>query len=158
LALKIAIDCDPNGIALKETILLFLQNRSDIDIEDLRYLDRFPDRAYPDAAYNLAAEIKDGRYDRGILICGTGLGMAICANKVPGVYAGCCHDVYSAERLSKSNNAQILTLGAFVIGAESAKKVAEAFVFSEFEGGKSLPKVTRIKEIEAEIMEESRRI
>ena len=149
--MKIAIDSDLNGVLLKEQILSFLNNRTDIKIYDLHYLNKFPERDYPDVALNMATEIKDKRYDRGILICGTGLGMAICANKVPGIYAGACHDVYSAERLVKSNNAQILTLGAFVIGIEAAKKVVEAWASSNFEGGRSLPKVTRLKEIEGEI-------
>ena len=149
--MKIAIDSDLNGLALKENILLFLKNKPDIEIEDLQYINQFPERDYPDAALNMAIKIKENRYDRGVLICGTGLGMAICANKIPGIYAGACHDVYSAERLIKSNNAKILTLGAFVIGVEAAKKVVEAWVSSNFEGGRSLPKVTRIKEIENEI-------
>ena len=149
--MKIVIDSDLNGIILKENIFLFLKDKTDIEIYDLQYITKFPEHDYPDVALNMATKIKENRYDRGILICGTGLGMAICANKIPGIYAGTCHDVYSAERLVKSNNAQILTLGAFVIGVESAKKVVEAWVSSHFEGGGSLPKVTRLKEIEREI-------
>lgn len=149
--MKIAIDSDLNGVLLKENIFLFLNEKTDIEICDLQYINQFPERDYPDVAFNMAKKIKENHFDRGILICGTGLGMAICANKIPGIYAGACHDVYSAERLVKSNNAQILTLGAFVIGAESAKKVVEAWVLSNFENGRSLPKVNRLKEIEREI-------
>jgi len=149
--MKIALDSDLNGVLLKKNILSFLENKTDIEVCDLKYLSEFPEQDYPDIAVNMAMKIKEKYYDRGILICGTGLGMAICANKIPGIYAGACHDVYSAERLVKSNNAQILTFGAFVIGIESAKKIVEAWLLSNFEGGKSLPKVTRLKEIEKEI-------
>ena len=82
----------------------------------------------------VALAIRDGRSDRGILICGTGIGMAITANKVPGVRAAQAHDVYSAERARKSNNAQVLTLGARVIGPEAAKTVVRAWLASEFAG------------------------
>ncbi|HTU02457.1 MAG TPA: RpiB/LacA/LacB family sugar-phosphate isomerase, partial [Candidatus Sulfotelmatobacter sp.] len=83
---------------------------------------------------------------RGILMCGTGIGMAITANKVPGVRAATCHDTYSAERARKSNNAQILTMGARVIGPELAKTIVDAWLASEFEGGGSAPKVEKIME------------
>jgi len=103
---------------------------------------------YPDVAESLAIAIRDGRSDRGILICGTGIGMAITANKVPGVRAALAHDVYSAERARKSNNAQILTLGARVIGPESAKTVVHAWLESEFAGGASTRKVAKIDRLE----------
>jgi ribose 5-phosphate isomerase B len=96
----------------------------------------------------LARRIANREFDRGVLICGTGLGMAMIANKVEGVYAGVCHDVYSAERLRKSNNAQILTMGARVLGPELAKTIVSAWVRSEFEGGGSAPKVDRMRELE----------
>src|SRR5690606_2736485 len=85
---------------------------------------------YPDVAEEVANAIVRGECERGILLCGTGLGMAIAANKVPGIRAATCHDVYSAERAQKSNNAQILTLGARVIGPELAKKVVSAWLES----------------------------
>ena len=103
---------------------------------------------YPDVAESVALAIRDGRSDRGILICGTGIGMAITANKVPGVRAALAHDVYSAERARKSNNAQILTLGARVIGPESAKTVVHAWLESEFAGGASTRKVAKIDRLE----------
>jgi ribose 5-phosphate isomerase B len=103
---------------------------------------------YPDVAERVALAIRDGRSDRGILICGTGIGMAIAANKVPGVRAAQAHDVYSAERARKSNNAQILTLGARVIGPEAAKTVVHAWLESEFAGGASTRKVEKIDRLE----------
>ena len=103
---------------------------------------------YPDVAERAAVAIRDGRYERGILICGTGIGMAIAANKVPGVRAAQAHDVYSAERARKSNNAQILTMGARVIGPELAKSVVHAWLESEFAGGASTRKVEKIEALE----------
>jgi ribose 5-phosphate isomerase B len=79
-------------------------------------------------------------------MCGTGIGMAITANKVPGVRAATCHDTYSAERARKSNDAQILTMGARVIGPELAKTIVDAWLKSEFEGGGSTRKVERMAE------------
>jgi ribose 5-phosphate isomerase B len=91
------------------------------------------------------------------LICGTGIGMAIAANKVAGVRAALAHDVYSAERARKSNNAQILTLGARVIGPESAKTVVHAWLESEFAGGASSRKVEKIDELERRLAANDRR-
>lgn len=103
---------------------------------------------YPDVAERVANAIRDGHADRAILICGTGIGMAIAANKVHGVRAALAHDVYSAERARKSNNAQVLTLGARVIGPEAAKTVVHAWLESEFAGGASARKVDKIDELE----------
>ncbi|MGW8316402.1 MAG: RpiB/LacA/LacB family sugar-phosphate isomerase, partial [Bacteroidales bacterium] len=86
--------------------------------------------------------------DRAILICGTGLGMAMMANKVEGVFAGTCHDVYSAERLRASNNAQVLTMGARVVGEELAKTIVDAWLKAEFQEGRSTPKVNTMRNLE----------
>jgi ribose 5-phosphate isomerase B len=118
-------------------------------VEIVRPDDIGPDAVdYPDVAERVAIAIRDGRSDRGILICGTGIGMAIAANKVSGVRAAQAHDVYSAERARKSNNAQILTLGARVIGPESAKTVVHAWLASEFAGGGSTRKVEKVDALE----------
>ena len=103
---------------------------------------------YPDIAEKVALTISRGEYTRGILVCGTGIGMAIVANKVPGVRAACCHDLYSAERARKSNDAQIITMGAQVIGPSVAKALIDVWLASEFSGGRSERKVARIKEID----------
>lgn len=109
---------------------------------------------YPDVALPLAEKVAAGVYDRGILVCGTGAGMAICANKVPGVRAVCCHDPYTAERAQKSNNAQIMTLGAQVIGPETAKMLVDLWLTAEFAGGRSLPKVAKIDAIDSKYRKE----
>jgi len=143
---KIAIDCDDAALELKKVIFLHLKAKGFI-IYDLNYSDN-KNALYPEIGYNLAQKIKSGEYDRGILICGTGLGMAIIANKVEGVYAGVCHDVFSAERLAKSNDAQIITMGARVIGSELAKMIVNAWLSSDFEGGSSTQKVQQIRALE----------
>ena len=144
--MKVAIDCDECGSDLKKVILAHIRDLN-IDVEDLNFIgSRKAD--YPDVGYNLAKRVASKEFDRGILICGTGLGMAMIANKVEGVFAGVCHDVYSAERLSKSNDAQVLTMGARVIGSELAKTIVSAWMNSEFQGGGSAPKVARMRELE----------
>jgi ribose 5-phosphate isomerase B len=146
--MKIAIDCDDAGLILKKVLVEHLRTLG-AEVEDLDLLgSRKVD--YPDIGYNLAKRVAAKQCDRGILICGTGLGMAMVANKVSGVFAGTCHDTFSAERLKKSNDANVLTLGARVIGPELAKMIVSAWVKSEFDGGRSLPKVERMRELECQ--------
>lgn len=148
--MKIAIDSDCNGDALKSQLVSYL-TESGYSVQDLHFSATKDDVDYPDVAINLAHSIRDGQFDKGILVCGTGQGMAIVANKVPGVYAGACSDIYAAERLCKSNGAQIIALGALVTGLESAKSIVKVFVDSEFQGGRSAPKVEKIKGYEAQL-------
>ena len=145
---SLAIDCDDAAVDLKAVLYEHLR-ASGYDITDLNLSAARP-ALYPEIGYHLATRIKAGDFDRGILICGTGIGMSIIANKVPGVYAGLCHDTYSAERLKKSNDAQVITMGARVIGGELAKSIVDAWLVSEFQGGGSLPKVEQIKALERE--------
>jgi ribose 5-phosphate isomerase B len=144
--MRIAIDSDDAGVSLKRVLVEHLLSAR-VDVKDLDLLST-REVDYPDVGFNLAQRVAAGEFDRGILICGTGLGMCIVANKVPGVYAGVCHDVYSAERLRKSNDAQIITMGGRVIGSELAKTVVTAWLQSEFEPERSARKVTRMREIE----------
>ena len=145
-SLSIAIGCDEAAFELKEALKAW--------VESLGYpVQDYGAQAgqavlYPDVALAVAEAVRDGRHARGILLCGTGIGMAITANKVPGIRAAQAHDTYSAERAAKSNNAQIITLGARVVGPELAKMIVASFLASKFEGGRSIPKVERIAEIE----------
>ncbi|MBC3220506.1 MULTISPECIES: ribose 5-phosphate isomerase B [Serratia] len=139
----IAIGADDAAIELKNVIVAFLQQR-DISVTDYSPGSDTAPVGYPDIAFQVAQGIKDGKHLRGILLCGTGIGMSIVANKVPGIRAAQCHDTYSAQRARKSNDAQIITLGARVIGPELAKSIVDAWLGSEFEGGGSAPKVARI--------------
>jgi len=145
--MKICIDCDDAAVNLKKVLYEHLKSKG-IDITDLNYSATKENAMYPEIGFNLAKEIQAGNYDRGISICGTGLGMAMIANKVEGVFAGTCHDVFSAERLRKSNNAQIITMGERVIGQELAKTIIDAWLVSEFQGGGSTVKVQQMRDLE----------
>ena len=100
------------------------------------------------AFLGLIGRLLAGEGERGVLVCGTGIGMAIVANKVPGVRAAQAHDLYSAERARKSNDAQIITLGALVVGPELAKALIDVWLRSEFGGGRSAPKVAKINAVD----------
>jgi ribose 5-phosphate isomerase B len=145
--MKIAIGCDNAAVFLKNGLEAFLDEQG-ISYTDFGVDSEDDPEYYPDVAERVAIAVAEGNYERGILLCGTGLGMAITANKVPGIRAVTCHDVYSAERARKSNNAQIITMGARVIGLESAKTVLKAWLESEFAGGGSTVKVERMIEID----------
>ncbi len=146
--MRVAIGSDDAGAALKTTIAAHLTERG-VEVRDFGVApDVSADRDYPDVAVEVASEIASGREERGILICGTGIGMAIVANKVPGVRAAQAHDTYSAERARKSNDAQVLTMGARVIGPELAKAIVDAWLDSEFAGGGSTSKVEKMNRID----------
>ncbi len=144
--MAIAIGCDEAGFELKQILKQVLVDRG-LEVEDFGTHDTKP-VLYPDIAFAAAQSVVDGRNDRAVLLCGTGIGMAISANKVPGIRAAQCHDTYSAERARKSNDAQVITMGARVIGPELAKSILHAWLDSEFEPARSGPKVARIREFE----------
>lgn len=150
----ILIGSDLLGSDLKEDLMVYLGDlgHTVIDVGD-DDADEVAD--YPDVAVRLATRIRDGETDRGVLICGTGIGMAMVANKIPGVRAACAHDTYSAERARKSNDAQVLTMGAQVIGASTAHQVIDHWLDSEFAAGRSAPKVEKIKLLDASKTRES---
>jgi len=146
--MKIAIGCDEAAYQLKVALVEHLNQRDDIELKD------FGANAgevilYPDVAKAVAEAVAAGEFERGILVCGTGIGMAITANKVPGIRAAVCHDPFSAERSRKSNNAQIMCMGERVIGVELAKYLLDVWLKCDFSGGGSTPKVNRIDEIDA---------
>ena len=147
--MKIVIDADDAALQLKKVLVDHLKGKG-IGVEDLDLLGSKPDATYPEVAYHLARKVQSEGLDRAILICGTGLGMAMMANKVEGFFAGPCHDVYSAERLRASNNAQVLTMGARVVGDELAKTIVDAWLKAEFQGGRSAPKVETMRNLEKE--------
>jgi ribose 5-phosphate isomerase B len=144
--MSIAIGCDEAAYELKEALKAYLEELGEA-VEDYGVYNTDP-VLYPDIALKVASVVAEGKHARGILICGTGIGMSITANKVPGVRAALCHDVYSAERSRKSNNAQIITMGSRVIGVELAKTILKAWLESEFKDGRSTPKVARMVEID----------
>lgn len=139
---KIAIGCDPNAVGLKKAIIKHL---AELGFECKDYGSEDP--IYANVAIDVAEAVAAGKHERGILMCGTGIGMSIAANKVPGAYAALCADAYSTERSIKSNNANIMTLGEQVTGVELAKSLVTIWMQAKYEsGGRSEPKIQRINE------------
>lgn len=146
--MKLAIGCDEAAYDLKQLLKKHLTDAGH-DVTDFGTHDAQP-VLYPDVAISVAEQVAQGAFERALLLCGTGIGMAISANKVRGIRAAQCHDTYSAERASRSNDAQIITLGARVVGPELAKAIVDAWLGSTFDGGRSQPKVDLIQAYESE--------
>ncbi|MEE8600302.1 RpiB/LacA/LacB family sugar-phosphate isomerase [Euzebya tangerina] len=146
--MRIPIGSDANGYGLKEHVKAWLTEHGHEPV-DLGCTGPDDGEDYPDVALRLARSVVAEDHDRAILICGTGIGMAITANKVPGVRAACAHDPYSAERARKSNNAQVLTLGAQIIGPQVVDVLLDHWMRSEFAGGRSARKVAKINALDA---------
>ncbi len=130
--MKLIIGGDSAGQPLIKVIAEHLKARG-VGFEDSSPIVTDADEKYATTSERVASAVAEGRFDRGILCCGTGLGVSISANKVPGIRAALCHDTYSAERAVKSNNAQILAMGARVIGPELAKAIVDKYIESEFD-------------------------
>jgi len=143
----IAIGCDEAAFDFRNNIREFLLDKG-YEVEDYGVYDKNP-ALYPDIAITVAQAVAEGKHEKGILICGTGIGMCICANKVKGIRAAVCHDMLSAQRARKSNDAQILCIGARIIAPQLGQLLVEEWLKSEFEGGNSIPKVEKIKEYES---------
>lgn len=144
--MKLAIGCDEAAYDFKVEIIKHLKSKN-IEVTDFG-ADAGAVVLYPDVAFSVAEAVAQGKFERAILLCGTGIGMSISANKVPGIRAAVCHDPYSAERSRKSNNAQIMCMGARVIGLELAKYLVDIWLDCDFSGGGSAPKVSRIIQYE----------
>jgi ribose 5-phosphate isomerase B len=142
--MRIAIGCDPNAVDFKKILIPFIQHLGH-EVEDYGS----DDSIYANVAFKVAEDVVNGICERGILICGTGIGVAIAANKVKGAYAACVNNVYQAQRAALSNNANIITLGSQVIGTELAKCLVEAYLPLTFDpNSRSAPKVNRISKFE----------
>ena len=148
--MKIAIAGDSAGLPLVNVLLPYLKARSDIEITALSQAPTGQAEFYADLAERVALSVRAGEFARGILICGTGIGVAMSANKVPGIRAAQTHDTYSAERAAKSNNAHIITLGARVVGNELAKAIVDTWLAAEFDpAGSSVGNVCAIERLDA---------
>ncbi len=150
--MKLVIGCDNAAVSLKNIIKDYLTKTRNIELEDVGVFSEDDQEVYPAVAQKAVAVIHDrtNEIEFGILLCGTGIGMALAANKFKGIKAAVCHDIYSTERAKKSNNANIMTLGARVIGPETAKKMVDVWLDSEFAGGGSASKVAVIDRFEEE--------
>lgn len=146
--MKLAIAGDSAGEGLAKVLADHLKDRH--DVHEVSRTDAGPDAFYATLSDRVASGVIAGDYDRAILVCGTGIGVCISANKVPGIRAALTHDTYLAERAALSNNAQIITMGARVIGTELAKAIADAYLAQTFdENGRSAGNVQAINEVDA---------
>ena len=149
--MKIALGADSAGKPLLDVIEAHLKSKAEHSIANLSQAG-----FYADLAADLAGKVRDGNFERGILICGTGIGVCIAANKVPGIRAALTHDTYSAERAAKSNNAQIITMGARVIGPELAKAIVDTWLSSSFDPtGPSAANVEAINRLDGSAVKRS---
>ena len=146
--IKVAVAGDSAGEGLAHVLAEHL--KAHFDVFEVSRTGNVADPFYANLADRVATGVLDGTYDRAILICGTGIGMAISANKFKGIRAAVCHDNYSAERAKLSNDANILCMGARVIGPELAKKITKEWLSLEFVDGSSTPKVNAIKQLDNE--------
>ncbi|HJX31954.1 MAG TPA: ribose 5-phosphate isomerase B [Thermodesulfobacteriota bacterium] len=148
--MKVVLASDHRGYQLKNSLKKFLEERK------IEFLDVGTFSAdsvdYPDFAMLAAEKVSHGDYDRGILICGSGIGMCVVANKFPGVRAAVCHDVSAAEMSRKHNDSNMLGLGADVINEELARKILHVWLETKFEGGRHLRRIQKISDIESRLM------
>jgi len=144
--MRIALGADRIGKSLLDVIAEHLARRPDLTVADLS-----EPRYYAEVAAKVARAVLAGEYDRAVLFCGTGIGVCMSANKVPGIRAALTHDTYSAERAAKSNNAQIITMGSRVIGPELAKAVVDKWLASDFDpAGPSAGNVAAVDRLDRE--------
>jgi ribose 5-phosphate isomerase B len=143
---QIAIGCDHRGFGLKELIMAFLQNEGysyqDFGCHSTEPVD------YPDIAQEVGEAVASGNFDQGVLICSTGIGMCIAANKIQGVRAALCHNVFAAQRARQHNDANVLCLGGEDVDASVAIEIVKTFLTTDFEGGRHTRRVNKIKALE----------
>lgn len=144
--MKVAIASDHGGIHIREEIKN-LMNELQIPFEDFG-CECSTSVDYPDYALPVAEKVAKGEFDRGILICGTGIGMSIAANKVKGIRCALVHDVYSAKLTRQHNDTNMLAMGERVIGPGLAREIAQTWLTSEFEGGRHQNRIDKIAEYE----------
>ncbi len=146
--MKLVLGSDHGGFNLKEKVKKYL-DEIEINYEDLgTYSSDSVD--YPDYAKKVSEAVVKGEFDSGILICGTGIGIGIAANKVPGIRAALCHDTFSARYAREHNDANILVMGGRVVGYGLALDIVKTWLEADFEGGRHLRRVEKIKDIEKE--------
>ena len=146
--MKIAVGCDHGGLEHKNAIAEHLKERG-FEVTDYGIYEQVS-VDYPDIAKKLCAGITSGENELGILVCGTGIGMSIAANKINGIRAAACSEHFSAKFTRLHNNSNVLCLGGRVIGVGTAIELADLFVDTEFEGGRHQTRVDKIMEIERE--------
>ena len=144
--MKLAIGCDHGGFELKEEILKFLKTISNIQVSDLGPAGK-DSVDYPDFGAKVSEAVSKGAMDRGILVCGTGIGMSIVANRFPGVRAALCHDHFTAQMSREHNDANLLVMGERVIGKGVALEMVKTWLDTEFAGGRHQKRLDKITDI-----------
>jgi ribose 5-phosphate isomerase B len=144
----IAIGCDHRGFGLKEPIIAWLQNEGH-SYQDFGCYSTEP-VDYPDIARKVGEAVASGSFDQGILICSTGIGMCMAANKIRGVRAALCHNVFAAQRARQHNDANVLCLGGEDVDAGVALEIVKTFLTTDFEGGRHIRRVNKIKALETQ--------
>jgi ribose 5-phosphate isomerase B len=147
--MKLGIGADHAGFSMKEDLKSFLESRGHELVDVGTFNEESVD--YPDMARRVAELVRDGEVERGILICGTGVGMAMAANKVSGVRAASCSDLLSARLSRAHNDANVLTLGARITAPYYAREILEAWLTTPFEGGRHERRVDMIRKMEGEV-------
>jgi ribose 5-phosphate isomerase B len=145
---RIAIGCDHRGLALKKLIMPLLQNAGH-SYQDFGCYSTEP-VDYPDIAQKVGEAVASGNFDQGILICNTGIGISIAANKIKGIRAALCCDVFAAQRARQHNDANVLCLKGEDIDTESALEIVKTFLATDFEGGRHLRRVNKIRALEGD--------
>ncbi len=145
--MKVAFGCDHTGIALKKELMEHLAAKG-YECVDLGNFDPEAHDDYPVPGRKVAEAIVAGEADKGVLICGTGVGISLAANKVPGIRACVCSDPYTAQLTVRHNNANIIAMGSRVVGPELAKMIVDNFFDAEFEGGRHQHRIDMITQIE----------
>lgn len=145
--MKIALACDPPGMQMKEALKTLLDELG-LPYHDYGMYETETVRDYPVFAARAARAVASGECERGILVCGTGVGISICANKIKGIRCCCCSDCYSAKLSRQHNDANMLAMGARVIAPENALMIARLFLTTEFEGGRHARRVSMIAQLE----------
>lgn len=144
--MRIGFGCDHAGVALKKALMEHLTEKGhtcvDYGTDGTKSVD------YPDYGHLVAHQILDGEVDKGVLICGTGIGISLAANKVRGIRAAVCSEPYSAQMAVRHNNAQIIAMGARVVGVDLAKMIVDAFFEAHFEGDRHARRVNKIEEVD----------
>jgi ribose 5-phosphate isomerase B len=148
---RIAIGCDHRGLALKQVIVPFLQNAG-YSYQDFGCYTTYP-VDYPDIAQKVGEAVASGNFDQGILICNTGIGMSITANKIKGIRAALCCDAFAAQLARQHNDANILCLRGEDIDTESVLEIVKIFLATDFEGGRHVQRVNKIRALEGDSSE-----
>lgn len=145
--MNITIGSDHGAVALKDEVKMVLKEYEDIKVTDVGTFGT-ESVDYPDIAEKVCADVTSGKADLGIVLCGTGIGISIAANKVKGIRCALCNDVYSAKKAREHNNANVLAMGGRVLGFGPAGEIVRAFVENSFEGGRHARRVNKIMAIE----------